>query len=124
MRQNQEHLRDEIEIEITFEEGRRRELEARHAQFIKQLDFQVATRIVNLKLNLDQPEKPSFPGKEDSCKRCAERDAEDAENDEHIFAQVRKPQYGSPTRMKGKRDTMPALNFASPGRIDTGRNGA
>ena len=44
MRQNQEQLRDEIEIEITFEEGRRKELESRFAQFIKQLDFMVATR--------------------------------------------------------------------------------
>ena len=62
MRQNQENLRDEIEIEIAFEEARRKELEARHAQFIKSLDFQASTRIVSLKLNLDQPEKPSFPG--------------------------------------------------------------
>ena len=53
MRQNQENLRDEIEIEITFEESRRKELENRHTQFIKSLDFMVATRIVNLKLDLD-----------------------------------------------------------------------
>ena len=39
MRQNQENLRDEIDIEIAFEEARRKELEARHAQFIKSLDF-------------------------------------------------------------------------------------
>jgi len=39
MKQNQERLRDEIEIEITYEEGKKRELENRHAQFIKALDF-------------------------------------------------------------------------------------
>ena len=39
MRQNQENLRDEIDIEIAFEEARRKELEARHAQYIKSLDF-------------------------------------------------------------------------------------
>ena len=31
MRLNQESLRDEIEIEITFEEGRRKELESRYS---------------------------------------------------------------------------------------------
>lgn len=31
MRLNQEQLRDEIEIEITYEEGRRKELEGRYS---------------------------------------------------------------------------------------------
>ena len=53
MLRNQENLRDEVEIEITYEENRRTELDNRYSSFIKQLDFQIATRIINLKINLD-----------------------------------------------------------------------
>ena len=108
MRQNQEGLREELEIEIIFEEGRRKELENRHSQFIKQLDFQIATRIVNLKLNLDQPEKAVFAGQTEECKRCEERDQLLDENDPHVFAMVKKASMlGSPSRFKGKRETLP-----------------
>ena len=74
MRLNQEQLRDEIEIEITYEEGRRKELEGRYSQFIKQLDFMVATRQCNLKMDLDKAEKPIAPGMAGECGRCKERD--------------------------------------------------
>ena len=45
---NQEQLRDEMEIEIAYEETRRKELDSRYAQFIKTLDFMVATRLCNI----------------------------------------------------------------------------
>lgn len=78
MKQNQERLRDEIEIEIAYEESRKRELENRHASFIKSTDFMVATRIVNLKMNLDKPEAPVYPGQaEKSCKKCEMREEEE-----------------------------------------------
>ena len=67
----------------------------------------VATRIVNLKLHLDQREEPSFPGQQDECKNCKQNAAmaQGADpNSPHIFATVRKSQHGSPTRIKGKRD--------------------
>ena len=108
MKENQEGLREELEIEIVFEEGRKKELENRHAQFIKQLDFQIATRIVNLKMNLDQPEKPAFAGQEEECKRCLERDQLLDENDPHVFAMVKKAStLDAPSRFKGKRETQP-----------------
>ena len=53
MCKNQEQLRDEIEIEITYEESRRKELDARYAHFIKTLDFHIAARQCNLRNDLD-----------------------------------------------------------------------
>jgi len=76
-----------------------------------------------LKLNLEEPEKASFPGKEDACKRCQERDQLLDENDPHVFAMVKKAStLGSPSRFKGKRETLPnsrrglSLEIASPNR--------
>ena len=114
MKLNQERLRDEIEIEIAYEEGKKRELENRHAAFIKSTDFLVATRIVNLKMNLDKPEAPMFPGQsEKSCKMCKIREEEELlmqnSSGHHVYAQVRKSNQGSPTRFKGKRETIPTL---------------
>lgn len=115
MKLNQEGLRDELEIEIAYEEDRRKELEQRHAQFIKQLDFMTATRIVNLKNNLDQPEKPSaIPGGDSECRRCKDLNLQEQQmmagadpNSQHIYATVRKSGTGSPTRFKGKRESVP-----------------
>ena len=41
MQANQESLRDEIEIEITYEEGKGKELENRYAHHFKVLDHLV-----------------------------------------------------------------------------------
>ena len=64
-----------MEIEIAYEETRKKELDARYAQFIKTLDFMVATRLCNITVELDKPEKPTAPGMQQECERCKERDS-------------------------------------------------
>ena len=67
-------------------------------------------------MNLDQPEKPSVLGMPQECDRCKERDQLGLKMSElqqqldspHIKMQSDKA-YGSPTRYKGKRESLPPM---------------
>lgn len=71
-------------------------------------------------MNLDVPEKPSYPGQDDDkpCKKCELREQMEIEmgmdpSNQHVFAAVRKATHGSPTRFKGKRETLPVGHASS-----------
>ena len=72
----------------------------------------VATRLCNITISLDQPEKPTAPGMVQECERCKERDSLENQmrgmRQEMMSPKLNSKSYGSPTRYKGKRESLPS----------------